>query len=67
MARFSSSAKHSCFTRRCSRLAKEQKARLYILRRCPTITVSGGCGSYSLGGAFERSATTESSENDAIG
>ncbi|KAF3784332.1 hypothetical protein EJ110_NYTH30562 [Nymphaea thermarum] len=29
----SSSTKHRCFNRRCSRLVKEQKARLYILRR----------------------------------
>ncbi|KAF3784336.1 hypothetical protein EJ110_NYTH30570 [Nymphaea thermarum] len=30
-----------CFTRRCSRLVKEQKARLYILRRCATMLVCG--------------------------
>ncbi|CAN6485655.1 unnamed protein product [Victoria cruziana] len=31
--------KQRCFTRRCSRLVKEQKARLYILRRCATMLV----------------------------
>ncbi|CAN6485654.1 unnamed protein product [Victoria cruziana] len=35
----SSSGKQRCFTRRCSRLVKEQKARLYILRRCATMLV----------------------------
>ncbi|KAF3784334.1 hypothetical protein EJ110_NYTH30565 [Nymphaea thermarum] len=39
MAMGSSSAKHRCFTRRCSRLVKEQKARLYILRQCATMLV----------------------------
>ncbi|KAF3784338.1 hypothetical protein EJ110_NYTH30574 [Nymphaea thermarum] len=33
MAMILSSAKHRRFTRRCSQLVKEQKARLYILRR----------------------------------
>ncbi|CAN6485656.1 unnamed protein product [Victoria cruziana] len=34
-----SSGKQRRFSRRCSRLVKEQKARLYILRRCATMLV----------------------------
>ncbi|ERN12608.1 hypothetical protein AMTRI_Chr01g136240 [Amborella trichopoda] len=33
----SKSRRTNGFTRRCARLAKEQRARLYILRRCATM------------------------------
>ncbi|XP_058211570.1 small polypeptide DEVIL 13-like [Rhododendron vialii] len=37
--RNSSSRKCSAFVRRCSSLAKEQRARFYIMRRCVTMLV----------------------------
>ncbi|KAI0502050.1 hypothetical protein KFK09_016995 [Dendrobium nobile] len=34
-----SAAARRSFTRRCTRLAKEQRARFYIMRRCVTMLV----------------------------
>ncbi|KAF3784335.1 hypothetical protein EJ110_NYTH30566 [Nymphaea thermarum] len=48
-----SSAKHRCFTRRCSRMVKEQKARLYILRQCATIGARSWLFSVVFAGSFQ--------------